>query len=138
MARRSVYVDGFSHENPIPAGCVVDGVLFTGTIHGGGRGDRPESFPGDFTEQCRRMFDHVDAIVTAADGSLADVAKVSVRLADTGNRGLLNDVWCAVFPDPADRPARQVTVGTTRPHILVQCEVVAVLRTPAGGADTHG
>lgn len=127
MGRQSIYVDGFAHVNPVPAACRVGNVLFTGAIHGGGKGDDPGDFPEDFGEQSARMFARVGDIVAAAGGSLDDVAKFSVRIAEAGDRAELNEHWEALFPDPASRPARQVTVGTTRPHIRVQCEVVAVI-----------
>ncbi|MFR9727776.1 RidA family protein [Saccharopolyspora sp. MS10] len=83
-------------------------------------------------EQISTMFGRVAAVVEAGGGSLGDIAKLSVRLADPEHREELNRQWCALFPDPSSRPARQVTVGTTKPHILVQCEVLAVL---TGGPD---
>ncbi|WP_262703135.1 MULTISPECIES: RidA family protein [Streptomyces] len=128
MARRqSIHLKEFSHENPVPAACRLDGLLFTGAIHGGGRGSDPDQFPDDFAEQCTHMFSRVRDILTTAGGSLDDIVKVSVRLAPTASRSELNRQWCELFPDDGSRPARQVTVGTTKPHILVQCEVVAVL-----------
>lgn len=132
MARRqSIHLDGFLHENPVPAACRLGDLLFTGAIHGGGRGSDPDQFSDDFAEQCARMFSRVGGILAAAGGSLDDIAKVSVRLAAAASRSELNRQWCELFPDDSARPARQVTVGTTQPHILVQCEVVAVL----GGSD---
>lgn len=127
MVRRSIYVDGFAHVNPVPAACRVGDMLFTGAIHGGGRGDAPEEFPAEFGAQCARMFARVGDIVAAAGGSMDDVAKFSVRIADAQDRAELNEQWLRLFPDAAARPARQVTVGTTRPHIRVQCEVIAVI-----------
>ncbi|MDT0440278.1 MULTISPECIES: RidA family protein [Streptomyces] len=79
------------------------------------------------TEQTRVMFGRVAALLEAEGGSLDDVAKFSIRIADASGRQELNEQWSALFPDPASRPARQVTVGTTKAHILVQCEVLAVL-----------
>jgi 2-iminobutanoate/2-iminopropanoate deaminase len=80
------------------------------------------------------MFGRVSDIVAEAGGSLDDIVKFSVRIAEAAARAKLNEQWCALFPDPSSRPARQVTVGTTRPHIQVQCEFVAVL----GGGSTDG
>lgn len=132
MARReSIYIDGFSHENPVPMGCRVGGLLFTGVIHGGKNGAEPASFPADFSDECEQMFANVAKVLTAAGGSLDDVAKFDIQLGENGDRDLLNDRWCSLFPDPGERPARQVSVGTNRPHIRVQCEVFAVLdKTP--------
>lgn len=127
MSRRSVHLEGFSHENPVPAACRIGGLLVTGAIHGGGRGSQAEDFPPSMTEQTRVMFGRVAALLEAEGGSLDDVAKFSIRIADASGRQELNEQWSALFPDPASRPARQVTVGTTKAHILVQCEVLAVL-----------
>lgn len=133
VRRQSIYVDGFAHVNPVPAACRVGNVLFTGAIHGGGRGDDPAEFPADFQTQCATMFARVGDIVTEAGGSMDDIVKFSVRMADATTRTALNEQWEVLFPDPGSRPARQVTVGTTRPHIQVQCEFVAVV--DAGSAD---
>ncbi|MEU1305171.1 RidA family protein [Streptomyces shenzhenensis] len=102
-------------------------LLVTGAIHGGGRGSAPADFPPGMAEQARVMFDRVAALLEAEGGSLDDVAKFSIRIAEPAHRKELNEQWCSLFPDPSSRPARQVTVGTTQPHILVQCEVLAVL-----------
>lgn len=128
--RQSVHVDGFAHVNPVPAACRVGSLLVTGAVHGGGRGDDPGDFPPDFGTQCARMFGRVGDIVAAAGGSLDDVAKFSVRIGDDADRAELNEQWLALFPDPESRPARQVSVGTTRPHIKVQCEVIAMIGGP--------
>ncbi|ASR36715.1 hypothetical protein BAY61_18830 [Prauserella marina] len=132
MSRRSIHLDGFSHENPVPAASRIGGLVATGAVHGGGRGSAPEEFPSDFGEQTTRMFERVAAILAKAGGGLDDALKFSVRLAAPEHRDELNRQWCAVFPDPASRPARQVSIGTTRPHILVQCEVLAFV---TGGRD---
>lgn len=131
--RRSIHLDGFAHENPVPAACRVGNLLVTGAIHGGGRGTIAEDFPPDPAEQVRVMFDRVTQLVEVEGGSLDDVAKFSVRVSGAEARTALNEQWLALFPDPESRPARQVSVGTTQPHILVQCEVLAVL--PDGGRD---
>ncbi len=60
--RKSIQLESFSHENPVPAACRLGGLLFTGAIHGGGRGSDPDQFSDDFAEQCgqsvrrRRLF----------------------------------------------------------------------------------
>ncbi|PKW14338.1 RidA family protein [Saccharopolyspora spinosa] len=133
MNRRSIYVDGFSHENPIPAACQLGGLVTTGAVHGGGSGSDPDDFPARFGDQVAAMFDRVAAILTAAGGSLDDVLKFSVRISSPEDRDELNRQWCALFPDPSSRPARQVSIGTTRPHILVQCEVLALVAGDGGG-----
>lgn len=130
--RRSVHLDGFAHENPVPAACRVGDLLVSGAIHGGGRGTVAEDFPVDPGEQIRVMFDRVARLVECEGGSLDDIAKFSIRVSGAEARAALNEQWVALFPDPDSRPARQVSVGTTQPHILVQCEILAVLTTDGG------
>ena len=132
MSRRSIELDEFAHENPVPAACRVGDLVVTGANHGGGRGSAAEEFSPDAGEQTRIMFARVGAVLAEAGGTLGDIAKFSIRIADPSQREELNRQWCALFPDPRSRPARQVTVGTTRPHILVQCEVMAMLTTNGG------
>jgi 2-iminobutanoate/2-iminopropanoate deaminase len=130
--RRSIHLEGFAHENPVPAACRVGDLLVTGAIHGGGRGTVADDFPAEPGEQVRVMFDRVARLLGSEGGSLDDVAKFSIRVSGAGARAALNEQWVVLFPDPDSRPARQVTVGTTQPHILVQCEVLAVLTTDGG------
>jgi 2-iminobutanoate/2-iminopropanoate deaminase len=135
--RESIYVEGFSHENPIPAGCRIGNMVFTGVIHGGKDGTDPASFPPDFADECERMFATVAEVLAVAGGSLDDVAKFDIQLGKSADRAVLNEQWRALFPDPARRPARQVSSGTNRPHIRVQCAVVAVLDDSVDGG-IHG
>lgn len=125
--RRSLYISGFSHENPIPAACVIGGTLMTGAIHGGGRGSDPNEFSADPGEQCSLMFDRLESILTEAGGSWVDVIKLSVRIQSVVVREVLNRRWLEIFPNVHDRPVRQVTLGTTRDHILIQSEMTAIL-----------
>lgn len=111
--------------------------MFTGVIHGGENGADPASFPAEFADECERMFTSVGAVLTAAGGSLDDVAKFDIQLGESADRAVLNEQWCALFPDPARRPARQVSTGTNRPHIRIQCAVVAVVGDAAEGG-IHG
>ncbi|WP_216894361.1 Rid family hydrolase [Nocardia alni] len=136
--RESIYIEGFSHENPVPAGCRVGDLLFTGVVHGGKDGTDPTSFPAEFADECAQMSANVAAVLAAVGGSLDDIAKFDIQLGRSADRAVLNEWWCALFPDPGRRPARRVSVGTNRPHIRVQCEIVAVLEDNAVKGEKHG
>lgn len=124
--RTSVYVEGLAHgDNPIPAGAVVGGLLFSGGVSGADR--RAGGIPADVPEQLRNMFDNVTAIVEAAGGSLGDVVKVDVTMLDPGLRPALNVEWESRFPDRDARPARKTEFGSLPPAMSVQCQFVAVL-----------
>lgn len=127
MRRRSLYIPGFSHENPIPAACVVGSTMMTGAVHGGGKGSDPTEFSDDPLEQCELMFDRLATILAEAESSWDDVIKLSVRIQNSAVRQSLNQRWLEIFPNEYDRPVRQVAVGTTRDHILIQSEMTAIL-----------
>jgi hypothetical protein len=53
--------------------------------------------------------------------------KLTVRLADYGDRDALNREWLAMFPDPDSRPARQVLAAHLDGGALIHCDLLAVL-----------
>jgi len=70
------------------------------------------------------VFANIQAIVEAAGGSLADVAKVTVFPADWRDFSALNDIYSAIFPEPY--PARTPILGVP-PGVLIAAEAVAIL-----------
>lgn len=125
--RKSIYVEGFGHKNPIPAACRLGNIVTSGIIYGL---DVATGKPADgLQRQCALMFEHVRTIVEAAGGTLDDIVKLNVWMTDRSQRQAINDAWLAVFPDPETRPARQTMQGVLTPGILVQCDFLAVLDT---------
>lgn len=123
--RKSIYIPGFKHKNPIPNACVVDGVLTSGIILG--IDPLTGEMPAGIQAQCANMFGHVLAIVKAAGGTPADIVKMTVWLRDPSQRQPVNDEWIKLFPDHDDRPARHALPLTAEGPSLVQCDVMAVL-----------
>jgi len=87
----------------------------------------PESMElveGDMAAQIRRVFDNLSAVAEAAGGSLADVVKLNVFLADLGNFALVNEVMAGYFQPPY--PAR-AAVGVAALPRGAQVEMDAVM-----------
>ena len=103
-ARTSIHIGGFSHKNPIPAGCRVGPLLESGSVLG--TDPATGEIAPTIEAQCRFMLDNVRRIVEAAGGSTADIAKLTVWMKDRTQRPALNVPWLEMFPDPASRPAR--------------------------------
>jgi len=123
--RRSVFIPGFQHKNPIPGASRVGNVVASGVINGV---DPLTGAPATTLQrQCELMFEHMRALVEAAGGSLDHVVKVTVWMADASQRETLNAVWCTVFPDPQSRPARHTLATSMANGLLVQCDFLAVL-----------
>ncbi|MAY87855.1 MAG: hypothetical protein CML02_14195 [Pseudooceanicola sp.] len=121
--RRSIYLDGFGHKNPIPAACMIDGLLMTGIIYG----QDPETGKAadGLERQTELMFTHMRAILDAAGMTTEDILKVDVLLLDRSRRGPLNEQWEAMFPDPDNRPVRQAMQADLDNGKLIQCNVTA-------------
>ncbi len=124
--RTSIYVEGFSHKNPIPAACRIGNLLESGSIQG--TDPATGKYGATLDEQCALMMGHVKRIVEAAGGSLGDVIKMTVWMKDRADRAPLNREWLAAFPDPHSRPARHAIHA---PHLdgekLLECSFVAVI-----------
>ncbi len=123
--RKSIYVQGFSHKNPIPAGCLIGGVLFSGSI----QGTDPVSgaYGKTLEDQCILMFSHVRRIVEAAGGTTGDIASVTVWMVDRTKRAALNAPWLEMFPDPNERPSRHTMSGNLEGEKLVECSFIALI-----------
>jgi reactive intermediate/imine deaminase len=59
---------------------------------------------GDMEPQVRRVFDNLNAIITAAGGNFSQVAKLNVFLIDLGHFALVNKIMSEYFQQPY--PAR--------------------------------
>ncbi len=125
--RQSFDIPGASHgSTPIPTGTRVGNMLFSSGIMGA------DPATGDLSseagEQVRFAFLNMDSLLAAAGARLGDVARVSVSVSDLSTREIVNHEWLARFPDPNDRPARHTDVKSLRGGMLVQLEIIAVLR----------
>lgn len=127
-ARRSIYLEGFSHKNPIPAACRIGGLVCSGSIQG--TDPATGEYGADLGEQCRLMFLQVASIVEAAGGGVQDIIRITVWMKDRNQRAALNPLWLEMFPDPHSRPARHTMNADLDGAKLVECDFVAVIGTP--------
>ena len=128
--RRSIYIEGFGHKNPIPAACRLGDVVTSGIIYGL---DVATGKPAAGLErQVALMFEHLRGVLAAAGATLDDIVKLNVWMIDRAQRQAINAEWLRLFPDPETRPARQTMQGELGPGILVQCDFIAVLETGIG------
>jgi 2-iminobutanoate/2-iminopropanoate deaminase len=125
ITRGPVDADGFGHASPIPAAYRVGPWLLSGVITGRYQTDR--SIPPTLAEQAELMFAAMRSVVEAGGGTTADIAKVTVWLADLAEKDALNKQWVAMFPDPATRPTRHALQGILEQGKLIECEFVAYI-----------
>ncbi len=81
---------------------------------------------GDMRAQIRRVFENLAAVAKAAGGSLQDVVKLNVFLADLANFPLVNEVMAQYFREPY--PARAaVGVAALPKGAGVEMDAILVL-----------
>lgn len=85
-----------------------------------------EMVEGGIELQIRRVFDNLQAVATAAGGSLADIVKLNVFLIDLGNFPVVNEVMSEYFSEPY--PARAaIGVAALPKDAGVEMDAVMVL-----------
>lgn len=86
---------------------------------------------GDMRAQIARVFDNLAAVARAAGGSLADVVKLNVFLADLANFPLVNEVMARYFRAPY--PARAALGVAALPKgAAVEMDAVMIVSRRAG------
>lgn len=82
---------------------------------------------GGIVEQTQRALENLGAVLQAAGGTLHDVVKTTVFLADMAHFGAMNEVYKAFFSE-SHPPARStVQVAGLPKEALVEIECVAML-----------
>lgn len=77
---------------------------------------------GDIEAEIRRAFDNLQAIATAAGGTLADVVKLSVFLTDLGHFAKVNEIMATYFREPYPARAALGVVSLPRgARVEVEC-----------------
>ncbi|MEQ6340926.1 MAG: RidA family protein [Gammaproteobacteria bacterium] len=93
---------------PLAIGTYSQAVKVGGTVYLSGQiplvPETMEMVQGDIEAQIRRVFDNLQAVAEAADGSLADVVKLNVFLTDLAHFPVVNQVMASYFQEPY--PAR--------------------------------
>jgi len=87
----------------------------------------PESMElvdGDMEHQIRQVFDNLQAVAKAAKGSLTDVVKLNVFLADLSHFPMVNQVMAEYFVEPY--PAR-AAIGVAALPKGAQVEMDAIM-----------
>ena len=87
----------------------------------------PESMElvdGDMERQIRQVFDNLQAVAEAADGSLTEVAKLNVFLTDLSHFPMVNQVMAEYFAEPY--PAR-AAIGVAALPKGAQVEMDAIM-----------
>lgn len=126
--RRVIEFPTIRHAAPIPSAVVIDNVLASSALFGAD--PATGALPAEADAQVGFLFRNVADILDLAGGTPDDVLRMDVLIRDNAVRELVNREWLQMFPDPADRPARHITVVENLPA-AAQIELLAVLPTGA-------
>jgi len=130
--RRSIEVPGVSHGNaPIPMGARVGNMIYSSGIMG--KDPATNALPEDAPSQAKFMFANLRSLLAQGGAGLGDLVHVKAYVKDNSHRDALNAEWLQCFPDPHDRPARHTMVADLPGGMLVQIEVVAVVKDAQHG-----
>ncbi|NRA21679.1 MAG: RidA family protein [Oceanospirillaceae bacterium] len=86
--------------------------------------DTMEVVEGGFEAQAVRVFDNLQAITEAAGGSMKDIAKLTILMADLTNFAALNEIMARYFDQPY--PARAAYEVKALPK-AVDIEIEAIM-----------
>ena len=82
---------------------------------------------GDFKAQVERVFLNLQAVCTAASGSMNDIVKLTIYLTDLANFPMVNEMMQSFFAEPY--PARSTVQISALPRAAqVEVEAIMVLR----------
>ena len=120
-----------SHKAPAAIGPYSQAVAIDGFVYTSGQvGFDPASgelVPGGIAEQTEQVLRNLEAVLAAADCSLADVVKTTVFLKDMNDFAAMNEVYARFLaPSGVVAPARStVEVARLPRDARVEIEVIA-------------
>ncbi|HSH29492.1 MAG TPA: RidA family protein [Thiohalobacter sp.] len=126
MSREIIATD----KAPQAIGPYSQAVRYGGTVYLSGQiplvPETMELVTGDMEAQVRRVFDNLGAVCEAAGGSLNDIAKLNIFLADLVHFPLVNDIMKEYFSEPY--PARAAIGVASLPRgAAVEMDAVMVV-----------
>jgi 2-iminobutanoate/2-iminopropanoate deaminase len=112
------------HSQPFPTVTRVGNMIFSSALSGTdlATGQAPK----EPEKQIENAFINVKACVEEVGGTVGDIGKMVVYLADRNMREIVNKYWVAMFPDEHDRPVRHTIGGPLPGEFIIQIEFIAV------------
>jgi 2-iminobutanoate/2-iminopropanoate deaminase len=83
--------------------------------------------PGDMKAQAEQVFKNLQAALTAAGATFADVVKMNSYITDMSKAQAVRDVRAQYFKDATPASTFVEVKGLVRPELLLEIEVIAVV-----------
>jgi len=102
-------IPGHSHHDPIPMGARIADLYASSGISGvdPSSSDKLEPVEGA-AGQAHFGLHNVRALAEAGGMTADDIGHITVLVQDYADLPAIDKAWCAMFPNPTDRPARQI------------------------------
>lgn len=124
MPKRVSVYEGTTHLNPIPFGCRIGNMFFTGGV--GARNPHTREISDTVEGQIEQMVTNLRNGLKTAGGTFENVGMVHLTVKDESVRKLFNETWVQMFPDENSRPARHTEI-TPEMETFISMEVIAVM-----------
>jgi 2-iminobutanoate/2-iminopropanoate deaminase len=125
-ARSNHEIPGHGHHDPIPMGARIGDVYASSGVSGVNTAgdDKLEPVEGA-AGQAHFGIRNVFSLAEQGGMSADDIGHITVLVQDHADVAVVDQEWCAMFPNPADRPARQVMQMGLQRRSRVQYHMLA-------------
>src|SRR5207249_3118805 len=108
-ARSNHEIEGHGHHDPIPMGARIGDLFASSGVSGvdPSSGDRLTSAEG-VEAQSKFGLSNIEGLVKAGGGTLDNIGHMTLLVQDYAELPIIDAAWERVFPDPSNRPARQI------------------------------
>jgi 2-iminobutanoate/2-iminopropanoate deaminase len=119
-------IPGHEHHDPIPMAARLGNLLCSSGVSGvdTASADKLEPVEG-VAGQSLHGLRNIRALVEAGGGSADDIGHITVLVQDYADLEAVDAEWVKMFPDPADRPARQVMRLGVQRRMRAQFHMIA-------------
>lgn len=121
-------IPGHGHHDPIPMGARIGDLYASSGVSGvdPAGGDPLRSAEG-VEAQAKFGFGNIEALVKAGGGTLDQIGHMTLLVQDYADLPAIDQAWQRAFPDPNDRPARQIMKLGVQGNSRVQFHMLACL-----------
>jgi 2-iminobutanoate/2-iminopropanoate deaminase len=125
-ARSNHEIPGHGHHDPIPMGARIGDLFASSGVSGvdPASADKLEPVEGA-AGQAYFGIRNVRTLAEAGGMSADDIGHMTVLIQDYKDLDAVDQEWCAMFPDPEDRPARQIMKMGIQRRSRVQFHMLA-------------
>ena len=121
-------IEGHGHHDPIPMGARIGDLYCSSGVSGVDTEGPDKLEPVDGVEgQARHGIRNIRSLVEAGGGTMDNVGLLTLLVQDYADLPAIDAEWNAMFPDPNDRPARQIMQMGVARRSRVQHHMMAVL-----------